>query len=33
MEIVNVHVGACGNRIGSKFWERVIGDHGVDGRR
>uniref|UniRef100_H2Y4E9 Tubulin beta chain n=1 Tax=Ciona savignyi TaxID=51511 RepID=H2Y4E9_CIOSA len=29
-EIVNVQVGQCGNRIGSKFWEVISGEHGID---
>lgn len=29
-EIVNLQVGQCGNQIGSKFWEIISHEHGVD---
>jgi len=29
-EIVHVQVGQCGNQIGSKFWEVVSEEHGID---
>ncbi|KAI1696966.1 tubulin/FtsZ family, GTPase domain-containing protein [Ditylenchus destructor] len=29
-EIVNIQVGQCGNRIGSKFWEVISDEHGID---
>ncbi|CAK1592944.1 unnamed protein product [Parnassius mnemosyne] len=29
-EIVHVQVGQCGNQIGSKFWEIISDEHGVD---
>lgn len=29
-EIVNLQVGQCGNQIGSKFWETISHEHGVD---
>ncbi|CAG5118364.1 unnamed protein product, partial [Candidula unifasciata] len=29
-EIVHLQIGACGNHIGSKFWELVSEEHGVD---
>ncbi len=32
MLIIAVHLqaGQCGNRIGSKFWEAICGEHGVN---
>jgi hypothetical protein len=29
-EIVSIQGGQCGNQIGSKFWEVVADEHGVD---
>jgi len=29
-EIVHVQVGQCGNQIGSKFWEIISEEHGLD---
>lgn len=29
-EIVHVQVGQCGNQIGTKFWETVSAEHGID---
>jgi len=29
-EIVHIQAGQCGNQIGSKFWEVISGEHGVD---
>ncbi|XP_046357923.2 tubulin beta chain-like [Haliotis rufescens] len=29
-EIVHIQVGQCGNRIGSKFWEEIAEEHGLD---
>ncbi|KAJ3023922.1 Tubulin beta-1 chain [Thoreauomyces humboldtii] len=29
-EIISVHAGQCGNQIGSKFWEVVSDEHGID---
>ena len=29
-EIVHLQVGQCGNQIGSKFWEIISDEHGVD---
>jgi tubulin beta len=29
-EIVHVQVGQCGNQVGSKFWEVVSEEHGID---
>lgn len=29
-EIVHVQCGQCGNQIGSKFWEVISGEHGLD---
>ena len=29
-EIIHVQVGQCGNQIGSKFWEVISGEHGID---
>ncbi|KAI6173882.1 Tubulin beta chain [Aphelenchoides besseyi] len=29
-EIVHVQVGQCGNQIGSKFWETISDEHGID---
>ncbi|KAJ1536265.1 Tubulin beta-2B chain, partial [Nowakowskiella sp. JEL0078] len=30
-EIIQVQTGQCGNQIGSKFWEVVCDEHGIDG--
>ena len=32
-EIVSIQAGQCGNQIGSKFWEVVSDEHGVDLRK
>ena len=29
-EIVNIQVGQCGNNIGTKFWETISEEHGID---
>ncbi|XP_055329118.1 tubulin beta chain-like isoform X2 [Paramacrobiotus metropolitanus] len=29
-EIVHLQAGQCGNQIGSKFWETINGEHGID---
>jgi len=29
-EIIHLSVGQCGNQVSSKFWEAVIGEHGLD---
>ena len=29
-EILHIQGGQCGNQIGSKFWEIVCGEHGID---
>ncbi|KAK6851454.1 Beta-1 and beta-2 tubulin [Apiospora arundinis] len=29
-EIIHLQVGNCGNQIGTRFWENVIGEHGLD---
>ena len=29
-EIVHLQVGSCGNNIGSKFWEVISDEHGID---
>lgn len=29
-EIVSLQVGQCGNQIGSKFWEVISDEHGID---
>ncbi len=29
-EIVSIQAGQCGNQIGSKFWEVISDEHGVD---
>ena len=29
-EIVHVQVGQCGNMIGTKFWEEISCEHGID---
>ena len=29
-EIVSIQGGQCGNQIGSKFWEVISDEHGVD---
>lgn len=33
-EIVHVQVGQCGNQVGTKFWEVISAEHGIqsDGR-
>jgi len=30
-EIVHIQAGQCGNQIGSKFWEVITDEHGIDG--
>ncbi|KJE92575.1 tubulin beta-2 chain [Capsaspora owczarzaki ATCC 30864] len=30
-EIVHIQTGQCGNQIGTKFWEVISGEHGLDG--
>lgn len=29
-EIVHIQTGQCGNQIGSKFWEVIVDEHGLD---
>ena len=29
-EIVNIHVGQCGNQMGYDFWEGVCKEHSID---
>ena len=29
-EILHVQAGQCGNQIGSKFWEVISDEHGID---
>ncbi|KAM6148336.1 tubulin beta-6 chain [Erethizon dorsatum] len=29
-EIVHIQAGQCGNQIGTKFWEEIGGEHGID---
>lgn len=29
-EIIHVQAGQCGNQIGSKFWEVISDEHGID---
>lgn len=29
-EIVHIQAGQCGNQIGSKFWEVISAEHGID---
>ncbi|KAL6122079.1 hypothetical protein NUSPORA_00927 [Nucleospora cyclopteri] len=29
-EIIHVQAGQCGNQIGTKFWETISGEHGID---
>ncbi len=29
-EIVHLQAGQCGNQIGSKFWEVISDEHGID---
>jgi tubulin beta len=29
-EIIQIQSGQCGNQIGSKFWETIMGEHGLD---
>ena len=29
-EIVHIQAGQCGNQIGSKFWEIISDEHGID---
>ncbi|KAK7863183.1 hypothetical protein R5R35_003434 [Gryllus longicercus] len=29
-EIVHIQTGQCGNQIGSKFWETISDEHGID---
>ena len=28
-EIISVQAGQCGNQIGAKFWETIVGEHGI----
>lgn len=30
-EIVHLQTGQCGNQIGTKFWEVLSDEHGIDG--
>jgi len=30
-EILHIQVGQCGNQIGNRFWETIIGEHNLDG--
>jgi len=30
-EILHIQVGQCGNQIGNRFWQTVIGEHNLDG--
>ncbi len=29
-EIIHIQTGQCGNQIGSKFWETIREEHGID---
>ena len=29
-EIVSLHIGQCGNQVGTKFWELINQEHGLD---
>ena len=29
-EIINIQAGQCGNQIGSRFWEMISDEHGID---
>ena len=29
-EIVHIQAGQCGNQIGTKFWEMISDEHGID---
>ena len=29
-EIINIQIGQCGNKIGTKFWEVISYEHGID---
>jgi len=29
-EIVSIQAGQCGNQIGSRFWETINEEHGID---
>nr|XP_027193967.1 tubulin beta-2 chain-like [Dermatophagoides pteronyssinus] len=31
-EIIQIQAGQCGNQIGTKFWEVIADEHGIDGR-
>ena len=31
-EIIHLQVGQCGNQVGSKFWQIISDEHGLDGR-
>lgn len=31
-EIVHLQVGQCGNQVGTKFWEVISAEHGIDGQ-
>ncbi|VDO82947.1 unnamed protein product [Onchocerca flexuosa] len=28
--IVTVQIGRCGNQVGTKFWERIANEHGIE---
>lgn len=30
-EIVHLQTGQCGNQVGTKFWEVLSDEHGIDG--
>lgn len=30
-EIIQIQTGQCGNQIGSKFWQVIADEHGIDG--
>ena len=29
-EIIHIQIGECGNKIGTKFWEDISTEHGID---
>jgi tubulin beta len=29
-EIIQIQSGQCGNQVGAKFWEIIMGEHGLD---
>ncbi|VDK63495.1 unnamed protein product, partial [Onchocerca ochengi] len=29
-EIITVQIGRCGNRVGTKFWEIIANEHGIE---